>query len=152
MPVIPRIEGITPTVMLLASLVLMAFVTLIRAWAPLKKLAQDENTLIREDYTRQIGVLREDLQANKAEIQGLSGRLAVAEAESRRRGDRINNLTFIVQLVMNELQRLDPDSIILNQASRLLIQLAQPLDANPAQTLHDLARIDEAAAKKEPKK
>jgi hypothetical protein len=113
----------------------------------MKRLTMDENAVLRDDYTKQIAALREERQADRGEIKVLGSRLGVVENESRRRADKINNLTFIVQLVMNELQRIDPNSIILKQAARLMIQLSQPLDANPAETLRDLARIDEAVVK-----
>lgn len=107
----------------------------------------DEHTLIRKDYVDQINQLRHDVDDQKNELMKLGARLAVTEGESRRRGDRINHLTFIVQLVMNELSRLDPSSQVLKQAQQLLIQIAQPLDTNPAETLRDLADIDAAMAK-----
>lgn len=119
-----------------------------------KKIVIDEHTLIRAEYAEQIEGLREEARKSRAEFKEeldplkkqifeLSARLAVTENESRRRGDRINNLTFLVQIVMGELQDQVPNSPVLKHAQTLLIQIAQPLDSNPAETLRDLARIDE---------
>lgn len=115
-----------------------------RAATEATKQDQDGESLLRHDLTEQIKELRMERAKDREDIMRLSTRLGAVEAENRRRGDKINNLTFIIQLVMNELQRLDPNSIILGQAARLLIQIQQPLDPNPATTLRDLARIDAA--------
>lgn len=120
-----------------------------------RKAVADDHAMIRREYLSQIESLRDELRGNrkewaaeddarKAEIVALSARLAVTESESRRRGDRISQLTFLVQLAMGELERTAPGSQVLKQAQMLLIQIAQPLDANPAETLNDLRRIDDA--------
>ena len=120
-----------------------------------RKAVVDDHAMIRAEYLSQVESLRDELrqgraeyqadsEARKAEVIALSARLAVTENESRRRGDRISQLTFLVQLMMTELEGEKPNSKLLKQAQALLLQIAQPLDSNPADTLNDLRRIDEA--------
>ena len=88
------------------------------------------------DYSAQIKGFREEVNGYRSEVQVLRERLTQSESASRLRADRITNMTFIIRLLISELLRLDPNSIIVQQAEFLLRQMDrnEPGSTAPAPT------------------
>lgn len=94
------------------------------------KASSDAKQAENADYADQIQKFRDEvhgyrneLQASRNEIHAMQGRLTAAESASRLRADRITNMTFIIRLLISELRRLDPQSIIVQQAEALMNQM-----------------------------
>lgn len=87
------------------------------------KATSDAKQADNADYAAQIRNFRDEVHGYRNELQALQGRLNRAESASRLRADRITNMTFIIRLLISELLRLDPDSIIVQQAEALLKQM-----------------------------
>ena len=75
------------------------------------------------DYADQIKLFRDEVRALNREVKTLQERLTQAESASRLRADRITNMTFIIRLLISELRRIDPNSIIVQQAEALMRQM-----------------------------
>ena len=75
------------------------------------------------DYADQIKLFRDEVKTLNREVKVLQERLTQAESASRLRADRITNMTFIIRLLISELRRIDPNSIIVQQAEALLKQM-----------------------------
>jgi hypothetical protein len=106
-----------------------------------KKISGDQYSEQMEQYAEQIKEFREEVHGYRNELQIVRREAADAERESSRRGDHITNLTFIVRLLMSELERIAPDSIILKQAEALMLQLTvAEKPASPARAARDTVR------------
>lgn len=85
----------------------------------------------------EIGRLRDEVHGYRNDMHIMQVRLNKAEGASRLRADRITNMTFIIRLLIAELRRLDPSSVILAQAEALLAQMlvkdAGDFNEDPAQ-------------------
>ena len=75
------------------------------------------------DYADQIKLFRDDVKALNSRVNVLQERLTQSESNNRIRADRITNMTFIIRLLISELRRIDPNSIIVQQAEALLKQM-----------------------------
>lgn len=75
------------------------------------------------DYADQIKLFRNDVNALTSRVNVLQERLTQSESNNRIRADRITNMTFIIRLLISELRRIDPNSIIVQQAEALLKQM-----------------------------
>lgn len=113
----------------------------------------EANQATNADYLKQIEGFRADVHSYKNEVMGLQGQLRKVEAAllraesgSRLRADRITNMTFIIKLLISELRRLDPNSIIVAQAEALLLQMeAAELPITSAETkAHDTVKAAQA--------
>lgn len=78
---------------------------------------------IRTDYAAQIKDFRAEVHGYRNELAAIAARLTASESVSRQRSDRINNMMFIIRLLISELRRLDPTSIIVKQAEAMLQQM-----------------------------
>ena len=87
------------------------------------KASSDAKQADNADYADQIRLFRDEVRALNREVKALQERLTQAESASRLRADRITNMTFIIRLLISELRRLDPNSIIVQQAEALLQQM-----------------------------
>ncbi len=113
---IPHIQGITPAVMLLASIALMAFITLVRAWGPLKKLGIDESERLRIDR-------RQDYRDLRAEFETMKIRSAIVEKHCTAVDVRMGQLEFIIGLTFDELDRLDPSNAVAKKGREMFSRL-----------------------------
>ena len=84
------------------------------------------------DYADQIKLFRDEVRALNREVKTLQERLTQAESASRLRADRITNMTFIIRLLISEFRRIDPNSIIVQQAEALLKQMDHVEGAPPS--------------------
>lgn len=75
------------------------------------------------DLRNELQENRNDLRATRREVDEVNKRLTQSESSSRQRADRITNMTFIIRLLISELRRIDPNSIIVQQAEALLEQM-----------------------------
>ena len=92
--------------------------------SPLRTKAEsDAKQADNADYSAQIRGFRDEVHSYRSEVQVLRERLTQSESASRLRADRITNMTFIIRLLISELLRLDPKSIIVQQAEVLLKQM-----------------------------
>lgn len=98
-----------------------------------------------QQYADQITEFRKEVHGYRNELHVVQRNLEKAESLSRRRGDRIVALTIVVKLVMSELKRLDPDSLILGQAEQLLTQM---IEEDRPETAADAARQTLEAAER----
>ena len=92
--------------------------------SPLRtKANSDARQADNADYADQIKLFRDEVRSLNREVKVLQERLTQAESASRLRADRITNMTFIIRLLISELRRLDPNSIIVQQAEALMKQM-----------------------------
>ena len=92
--------------------------------SPLRTKAEsDAKQADNADYADQIKLFRDEVRSLNREVKVLQERLTQAESASRLRADRITNMTFIIRLLISELRRLDPNSIIVQQAEALMKQM-----------------------------
>lgn len=75
------------------------------------------------DYASQIKEFRDEVHGYRNELHLVLNRLSLSESTSRRRGDRIKNMLFVLRLVMGELRKHDPKNSILEQAETMLSQM-----------------------------
>lgn len=127
---------------LLNILVGGVLVSLIRTRPAIKKIANegrkiqvDEHALIRTDYVRQITDLRVAIHDMRNELQIVNSNqlktdrmLAESTATNRHNKDQMSTMLFLIRLLISELKRLDPDSIIVAQAEATLAQMTQADD------------------------
>ncbi len=111
----------------------------------------DEAELIRSDYAQQIVEFRKEVHGYRNELHAVALRqnstekaLTEAQRISRQRSDRINNMMFVLRLVMSELRRLDPSSVILKQAEAMLGSMGED-DPLKSPTLNAAEHAVEAA-------
>src|SRR5687768_16702983 len=99
---------------------LMILAGMITVWIkgmPERKRADNESAKLRgEQYADQIKDFRDEVHGYRNDLHILQTRLNKAESASRLRADRITNMTFIIRLLISELRRIDPNSIIVAQA------------------------------------
>ncbi len=84
----------------------------------------NEAELIRTDYAKQIADFRREVHGYKNEVAKVTAALSLSESARRRRDDRIAQMMFVLRLLMSEVRRLDPKSVILDQAEAMLEQMA----------------------------
>lgn len=85
----------------------------------------EANKVRGEQYAEQIKDFRDEVHGYRNDLHIMQIRLTKAESASRLRADRITNMTFIIRLLISELKRLDPDSVIVGQAEALLAQMLE---------------------------
>ena len=83
----------------------------------------DAAEVIRTDYAQQVKEFRAEVHKYRNELHAVQGELNKSLRLSSQRNDRINNMMFIIRLLISELKRLDPDSIVVKQAEAMLIQM-----------------------------
>lgn len=89
-----------------------------------------EHTLLRADYVQQIKDFRKEVHSLRNELQVLTGQQIKADGENRRYKEQVSTMMFLIRLLISELKRLDPDSVIIAQAEATLEQMGHPLDPN----------------------
>jgi hypothetical protein len=84
----------------------------------------DADTVLRAEYVEQIKEFRREVHGYRNELQVIQGELTRSESASRRRGDRIRNMEFVIRLLVSELKRLQPNgSIVVDQAEAMMAQM-----------------------------
>lgn len=82
-------------------------------------------TAIRKEYVDQIREFRKEVHGYRNDLQIIAIRLNTSESISRQRGDRIRNMLFIIRLLISELKRIDPTSIVVSQAEAMIEQMVR---------------------------
>lgn len=95
-----------------------------RAGNESKALNIGEMETILADYAEQIKTFRAEVHGYRNELQAVRGELLASDKISSQRSDRINNMVFIIELLISELERLDPSSVIVKQAKAMLRHMA----------------------------
>ena len=90
-----------------------------------RRVELEEKSMTGQQYAAQIAEFRKEVHGYRNELHVVQRDLERAESKSRQRGDRIVALTIVIKLVMSELRRLDPQSLILTQAEDLLSQMIE---------------------------
>jgi hypothetical protein len=75
---------------------------------------------IRDEYALRYKETRIEVHALRNELQAVRGELAASQTKSTRRGDKLNMVLFILQMVMDELHAKEPTNKVLTQARTLL--------------------------------
>ena len=98
------------------------------------------------DYSAQIKDFRDEVHGYRNDLHLLQARLAESETASRFKAVQITNMTFIIRLLITELQRLDPQSFIVKQAETLLKQMdmLEVLPTTAAESAQDTVRAAQA--------
>jgi hypothetical protein len=130
--IIGAIPGLTPAVALLAALTLMAFITLVRAWAPLKQLGMTESERLRLDRRRDYRELRNEFEIMKV-------RSSIVEKHCTAVDVRMGQLEFIIGLTFDELDRIDVNNAVAKKGREMFSRLypVPPID-------RELERLKEA--------
>lgn len=113
---IPRLEGVSPALMLLASIAVMAFITLVRAWPAMKKLSVDENERLRNDR-------RDDYRQLRAEFEIMKLRNGIVERHCTAVDVRMGQLEFIIGMVLDELETVDTGNKVAKKAREMFGRL-----------------------------
>jgi hypothetical protein len=112
---------------------------------PERHRVRNEEKKLRDDHLiTQIAEFRKEVHGYRNELQVVHRELEKSESRARRRADRIVALTVVVQLVMSEIKRLDPNSLILAQAETLLAKMVDE-DTKPETTAQAARQTLEAA-------
>lgn len=117
-----------------------------RAANELEQIKINEAELIRTDYTKQIKDFRLEVHGYRNDLAVIQLRLEKSESVSRQRSDRINNMMFIIRLLISELKRHGP-SIIVDQAEAMLRQMGETDEgANKSPALSAAEHAEQAAS------
>lgn len=68
---------------------------------------------------------RIEVHALRNELGAVRGELHIAQNQSARRGDKLNMLRFIIQMVLDELAAKEPENPVLAQAKKLLSRIEE---------------------------
>lgn len=92
----------------------------------------------------QIKDLRAEVHLYRNEVQALQSELSASKKLSNQRSDRIDTLQIIIELLLSELERIDPDSLIVKQAKLMLRRsggdVAKPDDSDAMSTAKGAVR------------
>ena len=106
------------------------------------KILTEEHTLIRQDYTKQIIDLRVAMHELRNEMQVLTNShqsttklLVEAQSINRHNKEQMHTMMFLIKLLISELKRIDPDSIIVAQAESTLNQMTAGADPSDSHAL-----------------
>ena len=77
-----------------------------------------------------------EVHGYRNDLQDITFRLAQSEAQSKRRGDKITMMVFVLRLVMAELRRIEPNNHVMGQAELLLGQIMDDSDPNKSDALN----------------
>ena len=84
----------------------------------------------------QLKEYRAEVHFFRNEVQALQGELKTANRFSNQRADRIETLQIIVELLLSELEKLDPDSLVVKQAKIMLRRTAtEPRDPSESEAM-----------------
>jgi hypothetical protein len=106
-------HGILAGVWTIAS---VAIVTLIKTWPTLKKLAMDENALLRADR-------RADYKELRREVDIMKLRSEIVERHSTAVDVRMGQLEFIIGMVLDELESESPGNAVAKKAREMFGRL-----------------------------
>ena len=93
------------------------------------------------DYAKRQQETRNEVHDLRNEMQVMQGRLNRSEKISSQRSDRINNMMFIIRLLISDLKRLDPNSQIVQQAEMILRHVSEADETDdPLSSAHDTVK------------
>lgn len=109
-------------------LTLGGIVTAVLKYGPDRRRAENEGQqikineaeLIRADYAKQIADFRMEVHGYRNELQVMQGELRVSDKIAGERNDRIATMETIIELLISELERLDPNSVVVKQAKLMM--------------------------------
>ncbi len=113
---LPNIDGLNANTVLLASLVLLAFITLVKAWPGLKALAVSESAQLRADR-------RSDYKELRGEFELLKIQNGVIQRHCTAVDVRMGQLEFIIGLAFDELDRLDEGNPVAKKGREMFMRL-----------------------------
>ncbi len=138
---IPALTGSAAAWATFAAIVAAAF-TALGIWfrhGPDRKRADNERKAldatemerILADYADQIKAFRLEVHGYRNEVQAVRGELLASEKVSSQRSDWIQDMMFVIELLISELERIDPQSLIVKQAKAMLKRMG---DVDPAKS------------------
>lgn len=91
---------------------------------------------IRDEYAIAYKETRLEVHALRNELARVRAELLESQARSTRRGDKMNMLRFILEMVLTELQAKEPANKVLEQARKLLARVEdEPHQTNASEAL-----------------
>lgn len=85
-----------------------------------KQIDITEMDKVLADYAKQIAEFRKEVHGYKNEVQAVRGELWASERLSSQRNNWNSDMVFIIELLISELERLDPKSAIVKQAKAMI--------------------------------
>lgn len=115
----------------LVGIAVTSFFTALGIWfkyGPARMKAKNEEKVIDQsgmekviiNNTAQLKDFRDEVHKYRNEMQVLQGELWASNRVSNQRSDRIDTLETIIELLLSEIERLDPNSIVVRQAKIML--------------------------------
>ena len=100
----------------------------------------------RIDYAQQVKEFRFEVHGYKNMLAQVQSQLIASQSQSARRGDKLNMVLFILNMVMDRLHAKDPDDQVLAQAKVLLSRVqAEPYDKCESDVVHAAQETVQAA-------
>jgi hypothetical protein len=96
------------------------------------------------DYAIQVQAFRGEVHELRNELQAVRGELHDSDRVSQQRNERISTMELIVELLITELARLDPGSIIVAQA-RMMMRRVGSWHGDPSKS-HEMNSAEGAVA------
>jgi hypothetical protein len=85
-----------------------------------RQLDINEAESLRVDYAKQIREFRAEVHGYRNDLAKMETRLSQSERTSSRRSDVIKDMMFIIRLLISELKRIEPKSVIVGQAEAMV--------------------------------
>ena len=95
-----------------------------RAKNETKLIDASEMEKVLADYATQVKAFRVEVHALRNELQALQGELRASDKVSQQRNERISTMELIIELLITELERLDPNSVIVRQAKMMMRRIS----------------------------
>ncbi len=89
-----------------------------------KTIDMAEMDKILADYAEQVKAFRIEVQGLRNDLHGAVAELLASDKISDQRSNWINDMMFIIELLIAELERLDPKSLIVKQAKGMLKRIS----------------------------
>lgn len=109
-----------------------------RLEAKIKSRAQNATEMERllVDYAAQVALCRKEIHDLRGEMAKVQAQLHNSDKTSQQRSERISTMELIIELLITELERLDPTSIIVRQAKMMLRRVSSGGDPNKSQEMN----------------
>ena len=98
-----------------------------------------------KDWRTEVHGLKNELAKVAAKQAQCDSALAEAHSVNRQNHDRMTTMMFIIRLLISELKRLDPKSVIVKQAEETLVHMNGGGDPNKSDALNAAEHTVEAA-------
>ncbi len=89
-----------------------------------KTIDMAEMDKILADYAEQVKAFRIEVHTLRNELHGAVAELLASDKISDQRSNWINDMMFIIELLIAELERIDPKSLIIKQARAMLKRIS----------------------------